>query len=325
MPPASTPQYFVEPPPPQTPENISPEEPRTTITESRATDSLSRIELPSKRQSQMSSRPSSQASRIPLPDYELKNAYYQHITLGQYQYSRCNGRKKALVIGISYKYHLDEDIKPLIASVNDVHNVVQFLMSVGFESDDITVLLDQEGIDRRLLPTHDNIITQMEWLIRNAKRDDSLFFYFTGHGVQVEDKDGDEVDGLDEAILPMDFDGSNYILDDRMHDILVKPLPQGTRLTAVFDCCHSGTALDLPWRYDTNGKQVERPNKKQLLRRMGAAGFRMFKKNHNTIRELGKAIADHGTRSHATDRSFIAKSAQADVVMLSATKDDSMA
>lgn len=38
-----------------------------------------------------------------------------------------------------------------------------------------------------------------------------------------------------------------------MHDILVKPLPPGVRLTVIFDSCHSGTALDLPYSYTADG------------------------------------------------------------------------
>jgi hypothetical protein len=34
---------------------------------------------------------------------------------------------------------------------------------------------------------------------------------------------------------------------------LVKPLPEGCRLTAIFDSCHSGTVLDLPYVYSTKG------------------------------------------------------------------------
>jgi hypothetical protein len=30
---------------------------------------------------------------------------------------------------------------------------------------------------------------------------------------------------------------------------MVGPLPSGCRLTAVYDCCHSGSALDLPYEY----------------------------------------------------------------------------
>jgi len=31
--------------------------------------------------------------------------------------------------------------------------------------------------------------------------------------------------------------------------IMVEPLPAGCRLTAIYDCCHSGAALDLPYQY----------------------------------------------------------------------------
>lgn len=46
---------------------------------------------------------------------------------------------------------------------------------------------------------------------------------------------------------------------------MVKPLPRGCRLTAIFDSCHSGTALDLPFVYDTTGK-IKEPN---LLKEAG--------------------------------------------------------
>jgi hypothetical protein len=58
---------------------------------------------------------------------------------------------------------------------------------------------------------------------------------------------GDEDDGLDETLIPIDFKTTGPILDDDVFDYLVAPLPQGCRLTAVVDCCHSGTMLDLPY------------------------------------------------------------------------------
>ena len=61
-----------------------------------------------------------------------------------------------------------------------------------------------------------------------------------GHGGQTKDLDGDEEDGYDEVIYPVDFRQVGHIVDDEMHDIMVKPLQPGVRLTAIFDSCHSG-------------------------------------------------------------------------------------
>lgn len=40
---------------------------------------------------------------------------------------------------------------------------------------------------------------------------------------------------------------------------MVRPLKPGVRLTAIFDSCHSGSALDLPYIYSTQGVLKE-PN-----------------------------------------------------------------
>ncbi|THH33229.1 hypothetical protein EUX98_g994 [Antrodiella citrinella] len=86
-----------------------------------------------------------------------------------------------------------------------------------------------------------------------------MFLADSGHGGQTKDLDGDEDDGEDEVIYPVDFQQAGHIVDDLIHDIVVKPLPPGCRLTAIFDSCHSGSALDLPYIYSTEGKLKE-PN-----------------------------------------------------------------
>lgn len=74
-----------------------------------------------------------------------------------------------------------------------------------------------------------------------------------GHGGQTKDLDGDEEDGYDEVIYPVDFRAAGHIVDDEMHRIMVQTLQPGVRLTAIFDSCHSGSALDLPYIYSTQG------------------------------------------------------------------------
>ncbi|KAK0505443.1 peptidase C14 [Armillaria luteobubalina] len=119
------------------------------------------------------------------------------------------------------------------------------------------------------IPSKKNIIKAMRWLVDDACPEDLLVFHYSGHGSQIPDKNSDEPDGYDEVIYPID---GGYILDDDMHELMVKPLPPGCRLTvhfvqavmtayltsvllykALFDCCHSGSALDLPYVWHNYG------------------------------------------------------------------------
>jgi hypothetical protein len=172
-----------------------------------------------------------------------------------FQYSQCNGKKKALCIGINYTGQKGE----LRGCINDAQNIQRFICThFGYKTDDIVMLTD-DSRNPRQRPTKDNILHAMQWLVRDARPHDSLFFHYSGHGGQTKDLDGDEADGFDEVIYPEDYETKGHIVDDIMHDIMVKPLPPGCRLTAIFDSCHSGSALDLPYVYSTEGK-VKEPN-----------------------------------------------------------------
>jgi len=172
-----------------------------------------------------------------------------------FQYSQCNGKKKALCIGINYSGQQGE----LRGCINDANNIKRFLITQFKYKEEDMVILTDDARDPRAIPTQQNILRAMEWLVRDAHPNDSLFFHYSGHGGQTKDLDGDEEDGYDEVIYPVDFKQNGHIVDDVMHKIMVKPLPQGCRLTAIFDSCHSGSALDLPYIYSTEGK-VKEPN-----------------------------------------------------------------
>jgi metacaspase-1 len=87
----------------------------------------------------------------------------------------------------------------------------------------------------------------MYWLVQGCLAGDSLVLHYSGHGGQQKDENGDEVDGFDETILPLDFEQEGVILDDEINEIIVRPLPRGVKLHAIVDACHSGTVLDLPF------------------------------------------------------------------------------
>ncbi|XP_028753106.1 metacaspase-1-like [Neltuma alba] len=161
---------------------------------------------------------------------------------GEYYY--CGGNKRALLCGITY----GNGPHPLKGSVNDVLFMKEFLIqNLGFHPHSIVLLRDDMYNNPKTVPTKANIIEAMRLLVRGCREGDSLLFHYSGHGSNVVDDDGDEVDGYDEAICPVDYEKAGKIVDDTINDILVKPLPRGTKLHAIIDSCKSGTVLDLPF------------------------------------------------------------------------------
>ena len=141
-----------------------------------------------------------------------------------------------------------------------------------------------------------------------------------GHGGQTKNLDGDEEDGFDEVIYPVDFRQVGHITDDEMHRIIVRPLQAGVRLTCIFDSCHSGAALDLPYIYSTQGILKE-PN---LAKEAGQTLLGVI-----TAYERGDqaAIVDFFKKATAGEEArsrqiLETKTSPADVIMLSGSKDD---
>ncbi|KAI8873165.1 peptidase C14, partial [Ramicandelaber brevisporus] len=173
--------------------------------------------------------------------------------------SDLTGSRKAVLIGINYP----DSESPLEGCWNDVANMQEYITEHwGFDEDNTMVLTDDQDPDSELFPTRANILAAMEWLVEDAEPNSSLWLHFSGHGVQEDDDGNDEADGQDEAICPVDYEEAGTIIDDEMNRILVQKLPEGARLTVIFDCCHSGSALDLPLIYDATGKRIKQHKKK---------------------------------------------------------------
>lgn len=161
------------------------------------------------------------------------------------------GRRRALLVGVNY-FGTRAQLK---GCINDVHRSYGLLTQrYGFSPapDSMRVLTD-DTVNPQLRPTRENILIGMHWLVENVQPGDVLFFHFSGHGAQQEDPTYREEDGYDETICPVDFQAAGMIVDDDMFDCLVAPLPHGAKLTAVMDCCHSGTGLDLPFTWNYTG------------------------------------------------------------------------
>lgn len=184
------------------------------------------------------------------------------------------------------------------------------------------VVLTDDQKDPNMIPTRQNIIRGMHWLVNGSHMNDSFFFHYSGHGGQVEDKDGDESDGYDETILPVDYEKAGEIVDDEMHAIMVKGLPQGVRLTAIFDSCHSGTALDLPYVYASDGSLQKKTATKYLGQAAKTAGTQYVSGNLvGAIKALASGVKSSMNAGQAQELQRSTRTTWADVIMFSGCKD----
>eukprot|EP01063_Lacrimia_lanifica_P011149 TRINITY_DN17934_c0_g1_i1.p1 TRINITY_DN17934_c0_g1~~TRINITY_DN17934_c0_g1_i1.p1 ORF type:complete len:381 (+),score=185.72 TRINITY_DN17934_c0_g1_i1:130-1143(+) len=207
------------------------------------------------------------------------------------------GKKHALHIGINYIGH---SCGVLSGCVNDALAWNHYLNKLGFENGNIKILVDEDPKDEhfaedlagRDTPTRDNITEYLKWLVAQTGPGDVAVLTYSGHGVQVPDECGDEEDGKDECLAPMDYQSAGFITDDELLNTLVVPLPSGARLVCIMDCCHSGTILDLPFTFlgDENGMQcLEADPKHAMLPNEGFAGkLKKFAKKIPGFEHLSK-------------------------------------
>jgi hypothetical protein len=87
------------------------------------------------------------------------------------------------------------------------------------------------GVRKR--PVFDTLLRAYDIL---QGEDDVLFHYFSGHGGQEPDRDGDEIDGQDET--QCFFDGP--VMDDDYRRLWLRAPPK-LRIVFISDSCNSGT------------------------------------------------------------------------------------
>ncbi|KAF9355580.1 Ca(2+)-dependent cysteine protease [Mortierella sp. AD094] len=251
----------------------------------------------------------------PVP--EVKKAYIQTLEAKmadgtKFALSDCTGHRRALLIGINYTGLAN----PLHGCVNDTAIMKAFLLEVGFKEENIRILTDDQ-VGTKWMPTKANIMHNLEWLIHDATKNDSYFLHYSGHGGQVVDLDGDETDGMDNCIFPLDHAEKGVIVDDELHNVLVKALPQGVRLTVVFDCCHSGSALDLPYIYASTGYIRGSSALANLGHELVQGNF-----DAEALKELQLKWQTLQLEEKEFGRQVSLKAANADVIMFSGCKDD---
>ena len=156
--------------------------------------------------------------------------------------------RRALLIGVNY---VRNEQNRLYGCVGDVRNMQQTLARI------------RPGVEFRVLhdegdatwPSRANVLEGFQWLLAGLAPGDSVLVHYSGHGGLTVDRSGDEVTGYDSCIFPCSESGEvECITDDEIRAALAERVPARCKLTAVFDCCHSGTCLDL--RYTLGGRDA---------------------------------------------------------------------
>lgn len=154
--------------------------------------------------------------------------------------------KLALLIGINYRGTSSE----LNGCINDVNDLKKILINrFKYKEENIKILTD----DTEDKPTGENIVKELELIIEKAKTENAsdLWVSYSGHGSYLWDNNGDEKDHKDEVLVPVDYQTGGMIRDDTIHDIFAE-VPETCKVMCLIDSCHSGTVLDLKYKYVNN-------------------------------------------------------------------------
>ena len=116
-----------------------------------------------------------------------------------------------------------------------------FLPCCEKDAQDVDNLLKSAGYDKRTLlktskATRANVLKVIKGASKSLKKGDLFVIYYSGHGGQVADINGDEEDANDETWCLHD----GQLIDDEIY-YSFSSFAEGVRILMISDSCHSGT------------------------------------------------------------------------------------
>lgn len=156
----------------------------------------------------------------------------------------------SLLIGINYE-NTDSELSNCI---KDIDHVFSALLApyVGVKHENV-IYMSEHRPGTQFYPTKSNILRQFANFAALINQTKVGYFHYSGHGSYVRDTSSDELDRKDEALVPIDYNENGFLIDDDIFSALVKKLKPDVHLLVTTDCCHSGTILDLPYKWKADG------------------------------------------------------------------------
>jgi hypothetical protein len=150
-----------------------------------------------------------------------------------------HAEQRALLVGVGHYSAKGIDLPGIDLDLDRMRDTLKLM---GFDDSQIRSLLDDKA-------TSKNVIKEIDtWLKQGVKPEDRVIFYYSGHGSNVPDLNGDEPDGVDEVLVTHDVrrvtqNGvrtlTGVVTDDKLAS-LIEGIPS-KNVWVIVDACHSGT------------------------------------------------------------------------------------
>lgn len=198
--------------------------------------------------------------------------------------------RKAVCIGVNYRGSGAD----LHGPVNDACRWVDVLTrNCDFKRSNVLAMIDEypsgepvsDDDPKYVIPTKENILEALDWLVDDIQAGDVVLLSFAGHGVQITDglvPSGS--DKVDEAICPSDWDEFDWgvvpyrlITSADLHRYFSR-LPSGCLLTVIMDAAICGPAV----LGTTLAVDFEYPDRELDVDRLTQAEYMKYSFNCNT-------------------------------------------
>lgn len=127
----------------------------------------------------------------------------------------------------------------------DVDNIFSFFHNTT--DDKYIKQIAKLGINNFYHNSLENITKCFNHIISLSKKESiTVYFHYSGHGYQIRDTDGDELDGFDEIFL------GHTMTDDYIWNNFITKLSKQTHVFLSIDACHSGSGADIPYILKNN-------------------------------------------------------------------------
>ncbi|KAI1745788.1 caspase domain-containing protein [Xylaria scruposa] len=161
----------------------------------------------------------------------------------------------ALLIGINfYPQNRSDEWRPPRGCVQDVRDVKESLVN-SLEAIDVRILtasINESDTSRPAehgedLPTHSNVISNLEAMTSKASRNDFIYIHFSGHGTAIKPDSGFSNSSTGDLALVViagdDETKIQYLRGSELAFQLKKMVQKELKVTLVLDCCASGSVV----------------------------------------------------------------------------------